>query len=135
MSALSAAAAGVHGALLRRFVWAPDAATFQRREHWSVLPWADHSGPLMGDCDDFALTACDMLLRLHAIPKAALRLHFCRTETDEGHLVASVVDGVSETVIDNRQRSVWALRSLRHYAWISFRQLDWPPLHWRETVL
>lgn len=90
----------IHRKVLRLFRWAPDQETFDRWEYWSSF--ADDvqtDKPFVGDCDNFALTCAEVLLR-EGYDAEDVRLALCWTETGEYHAVC-VCKGI---VLDNRRR-------------------------------
>jgi predicted transglutaminase-like cysteine proteinase len=107
------------------FVWAPDMEVFGEPEHWSSLADNVERGEVFkGDCDNFAMTCAELLLR-RGIEPVNIRLALCWTETAEYHAVC-IAHG---ELLDNRQRR------LRHWASVPYRwhrsmRLD-KPGEWR----
>ena len=111
----------------RLFSWAPDDETFGEPEHWSSFAdKVEQSKHFRGDCDNFALTVIDLLLRRGVKPENC-RLALCWTETNEYHAVA-IVHG---WLLDNRMRTLrpWATVP---YRWHKSMRMDEPGV-WRDA--
>lgn len=82
------------------------------------------AGVTQGDCDDYALTKRQRLLKA-GWPSSALRIAVVRTETGIGHavLVASTTDG--DFVLDNRT-NVMKPWYATHLYWIKIQSQDDP---------
>ncbi len=109
------------------FIWQSDQENYNLPEHWkSYADDVEAGRAFRQDCDGFALTCAELLIRQGADP-ADVRLVFCRTETGEYHLVC-IAD---QMVLDNRQRAVWHWTQIR-YDWISSMRMDNLGV-WREA--
>ena len=115
----------VHAEVLRHFVWAPDAETFGVPEHWTSHADAVDQGQLFeDDCDGFALTCAELLLR-RGIPREDVRIALCWTETNEFHAVCIA----THLLLDNRQR--WTIPwNVAHYRWDKAMRMSQPGV-WR----
>lgn len=108
------------------FRYVSDKERTGRFEYWNSATDAVN-GTWEGDCDDYALTAAELLIE-RGVDPSAVRIAYCHTETGDGHLVC-LVDGVETTyAIDNRQSGVWMFSSLP-YKWIS--AMDYASKTWR----
>lgn len=104
--------ASTHSEVLALFRWAPDQQTFGEPEHW--LSFADkvelgHS--FVGDCDNFALTCAELLIR-RGLDSSLVRIAVCWTETNEYHAVCVAED----FCVDNRLRRTVLFHELP-YRW------------------
>lgn len=119
----------VHAEVMRRFIWAPDAETFGVPEHWTSHADAVDKGQLFeDDCDGFALTCAELLLR-RGVPREDVRIALCWTETGEYHAVCIA----SDMLLDNRQR--WTIPwSKAGYKWDKSMRLSEPGV-WRAFSL
>jgi predicted transglutaminase-like cysteine proteinase len=109
------------------FVYAFDDDVWQKPERWdSFADEVERGEVFRGDCEDFAMTAVELLLRKGIQPEAC-RLAVCWTETNEYHAVA-IVHG---WLIDNRMRTLrpWATVP---YKWHKSMRLDQPG-EWRDA--
>jgi len=103
------------------FIYVPDMEQFKQPEHWKSHADEVESGQVFkDDCDGFALTAAELLIR-NGVGIDKIRISACKTETGEGHLVC-IADG---WLIDNRQRDIWPWNSVP-YKWVSCMRLDEP---------
>ncbi len=92
----------IHAKVLRLFTWAPDQETFGRFDYWSSFADdVEQNKPFRGDCDNFALTCAELLVR-QGYDKEDVRLVACWVETNEYHLVCTH----KGYVLDNRQRHI-----------------------------
>ena len=72
------------------FRYASDKKTSGKFEYWRSA--ADEViGTWEGDCDDYALTAAELLIE-RGVDPSAVSIAYCKVETGEGHLVC-LVDG------------------------------------------
>lgn len=111
--------AATHSEALALFRWAPDQTTFGEPEHW--LSFADKvelGQSFVGDCDNFALTCAELLIR-RGVDPSLVRLAVCWTETEEYHAVC-VADGLC---VDNRLRRVIPYDKLP-YRWHKSMRMD-----------
>jgi len=113
----------VHKKVFKSFEYKTDLEQYGRLEKW-VMP--SSSGPVTGDCEDFAL-ACRVLLREQGIENS--RLVYCLTERSEGHLVLEC-EGY---ILDNRQKKVVMKQKLSRqgYKWLSISGYN-PGDAWHE---
>jgi predicted transglutaminase-like cysteine proteinase len=85
----------------RHFVWTADDVLYGVPEHWTSHADVVERGEVFrDDCDGFALTCAELLLRRGLLPEN-VRIGACWTETGEYHLVC-VAHGV---LLDNRHRT------------------------------
>ncbi len=115
------------------FIWQCDTITFGVPEHWKSFADEVEQGKVFrGDCDNFALTCAELLVRKGMDP-AMVRLSFCQVPPEGwGHLVCVAKDHKGkDMVLDNRQRGVWHWTQIR-YNWISSMRLDEPGV-WRDA--
>jgi len=104
-----------------QFVWTADEEVYQVPEHWTGSPDVIEAGEILrDDCDGFAMTCVELLLR-HGIEPENCRLATCWTETNEYHAVA-VVHG---WLLDNRMRTLRPWSTLP-YKWHKSMRLEWP---------
>lgn len=93
--------------------------------YFSHLKAVDHKQKWFGDCDDFAITACDYLRRLGYKPlyvegwvpgnKGIGKIY---------HAYCFLPDGKGDGfVIDQRQAAVWRMSEMRRYGYGVTRQL------------
>ncbi len=146
----------------RKFIWMSDQENYGIPEHWKSYADEVQGGQVFqGDCDNFALTCAELLLRnrvdtrigaetewrpgnnnlsevccgilnRYNVISSGVRLAFCFTEAGEGHLVCVAKDRKGkDMVLDNRQRGVWHWTQIR-YNWISSMRLDEPGV-WRSS--
>ncbi len=110
------------------FIWQCDSITFGVPEYWkSFVDEVEQSTIFFGDCDNFALTCAELLVRKGMEP-GLVRLSFCQVPPEGwGHLVC-IAD---QMVLDNRQRAVWHWTKLR-YDWVSSMRMDEPGV-WRGS--
>ena len=109
----------------RHFLYTYDHDQWEVPERWDSHPDEVERGEIFrGDCEDFALTTVELLLR-RGIPKEACRLATCWTELDEYHAVAVVEDerGVG-WLIDNRMRTLRPWASVPGYRWHKSMRMD-----------
>lgn len=91
---------------------------------WSIAPDA-------GDCDDYAVTKRDTLIRMGYAPSALL-LTTARTERGEKHLVLVVSTDQGDLVLDNRVDEIRDWRDVR-YTWEA-RQSSVNPKIWQTVT-
>jgi predicted transglutaminase-like cysteine proteinase len=95
-------AKNIHWEVLTHFVYTPDKEQFPEFfEHWmSHADEVEAGQTFRDDCDGFALTCAELLVRGGA-DEGKVSLVRCLTETGGGHLVC-MADG---WLLDNRQRT------------------------------
>lgn len=77
--------------LNKRFRYQYDKDQYGRREYWAIM--LNQSGPLVGDCEDYALTALWFLEDqspkkfLWALLTKKAKIWFCHAPNGEGHAV------------------------------------------------
>ena len=109
------------------FIWQSDQETFGVPEYWSSFADDVEQGKVFrGDCDNFALTCGELLVR-QGVARNLLRVALCWTETGEYHAVCIADDWC----LDNRQRAVWHWSRLP-YKWDRSMRLDEPGV-WRSA--
>ncbi len=113
----------IHKRVKGRFEYETDSVVWDQQEHWENYHQIPEDGPIIGDCDCFAM-ACRKECRRAGIPS---RLIFCFVETKGkrfGHLVLSC----KGWILDNRQNGVIS-NTMLMYDWISMsgyeRGDDW----------
>mgnify|MGYP006442901509 CR=1 FL=1 len=117
----------VHSQLIRQFVWTPDKEQFGQAEYWTSLKdGVDAGETVRGDCDDFSITAAEMLVERGA-ERGSVSVATCLTPSGP-HMVC-LLDG---WMIDNRQRHVIDWRDA-DYTWLSVMRLDEPGT-WRRVT-
>ena len=92
---------------LDNHTYVPDLEQYQKVEHWTI--------GLVGDCEDFALH-CRQQLKRKGIQSD---LVYCKTETNEGHLVVHV----EGWILDNRHNWVMRQDDLP-YTWLRLGKPD-----------
>jgi len=108
----------IHQQVKSHFIWTSDMENYGVPEHWrSYADEIEKGDVIRDDCDAFALTCAELLIRQDA-DKNDIYLIFCLTETGGGHLIC-VYDG---WVLDNRQRDIIAWDKLP-YTFIKSMQL------------
>ena len=101
----------IHHDILSRFEYMSDIKIWGVDEHWERYDEIPEEGPIVGDCDCFAM-ACRRECRKLDIPS---RLVYVLTEKGGGHLVLSV----DKWILDNRYTKVITKESLDGvYVWI-----------------
>ena len=117
----------IHAKVLRLFTWAPDQETFDRFEYWSSFADDVEQGkPFTGDCDNFALTCAELLVR-EGYDKEDVRLVTCWVETGGYHIVCTH----KGYVLDNRQRNIMHWGQMP-YKWDKAMVLSEPGV-WRKV--
>ena len=110
------------------FVYAFDQDVWGIPERWdSFADEVERGETFKGDCEDFAMTAIELLLRKGIKPEAC-RLATCWTETNEYHGVG-IVHG---WLIDNRMRTLRPWSSVPGYRWHKSMRMDEPGV-WRDA--
>ena len=91
--------------VMSMFIYADDKIQFPGEiEHWqSCANQVEQHQSFLGDCDEFALTAIELLDR-KGFPRNQMFICTCQTEQGENHLVG-IVDG---QLMDSRMRQLWA---------------------------
>jgi predicted transglutaminase-like cysteine proteinase len=109
------------------FIYTPDKEQFPTL-NYDV--WDSHADDVeqgkvfKGDCDDYAMTCAELLVRGDMAPED-VRIAFCVTEMGDGHLVC-----IGENfVLDNRQRNVWEWDRIE-YTWEKSMKMSDPGV-WR----
>jgi len=117
--------AGEIRAKLKRFTYRAD-----KGEEWKSLADAVREGKdWSDDCDGYALTAAQLAVEDHGVPRENVVLAVCKVETGEGHLVCLITEDGVTRAIDNRQASAWEWSTLP-YKWTSGMRLSEPGV-WR----
>ncbi|WP_353646645.1 transglutaminase-like cysteine peptidase [Mesorhizobium sp. WSM2239] len=82
--------------------------------------------PASGDCEDYALTKRQRLLKL-GVPASALRLAVARTGRGEGHAVLVVRTSSGDRILDNRTNLIrnWHQTDLRLVKMAGANPLKW----------
>jgi predicted transglutaminase-like cysteine proteinase len=110
------------------FIYIPDQEQFNIPDDWrSHADEVDNNQVFRDDCDGFAMTCAEVLVR-NGINKDLVKLVYCLTETEDGHLVC-VVDN---KLLDNRQRCLWNWNEVP-YTWVSSMKMSDPGI-WRKIV-
>jgi predicted transglutaminase-like cysteine proteinase len=103
----------IHKKTLNRFIYKTDEELWFMKEHWEAPDELPDEGPLIGDCDCFALS-CRKQLRAKNIPNRLVLCGVYQGSKMIGHLVTEV----QGWILDCRQTRVMANTEL-HYEWIS----------------
>jgi predicted transglutaminase-like cysteine proteinase len=110
------------------FIWASDQEHYGVPDKWmSFADEVERGEVFKQDCDGFSLTCAELLVR-RGVPKAAIRIALCWTETGGYHAVCVCRD----EVLDNRQRTVKGWDQLRGYRWDKSMGLEEPGI-WRTV--
>lgn len=112
----------------QHFVWTSDQEVWSVPEHWtSYADEVERDEIFRDDCDAFAMTAVDILMRKGIEPENCY-LATCWTETGEYHAVG-IVHG---WLLDNRMRTLRPWSSIPGYKWHTSMRLSEKGT-WRET--
>lgn len=110
----------IHNKTFELFTWKSDQENFGRFEYWrSFADHVERSEPFTGDCDNFALTCAELLMR-NGYEKDQISIAVCQTETGGWHLVTLY----GNLVFDNRYNSIMELESLPHYTWDKYMNMS-----------
>ena len=107
----------LHKKVFQLFHYEYDEKNYLREEHWTshadeVLENKDFSD----DCDGFALTCCELLIR-DGFDRSQVKAIICDTETGESHLVCGVDIDETTYILDNRYDYVFDWSKKRDYTW------------------
>lgn len=117
-----------HKRLLDLFEPVSDKVAFGIEEYWhSFAAEATEGVKFRGDCDDFMLTACDVL-RAAGVDPSDMWLCAVKTASGEGHAVL-VAEG---WLVDNTENTIWPSGSA-DYRWIKAMRVDSPGV-WLNCV-
>ena len=95
-------------------------------EHWtSHADEVDAGEDFRDDCDGFALTCAELLIRA-GYNKKDVKVIYCTTETAEDHLVCGVDVDDTTYILDNRYAMVYNYKSKPGYKWKYFMRFDTP---------
>ena len=104
--------------LNRRFRYKSDKDQYGRREYWAIMLNPD--GPLVGDCEDYALTALWFLEEqsaknfIKALATKKARIWFCYAPNGEGHAVlqyhGKFVDNIQKRWCDELKTKGYDMR-------------------------
>jgi len=72
-------------------------------EHWSVIDQWDYPSDGKGDCEDFALFKCKILIG-EGFPRQALLMTVVKDEHNEGHAILTVKTNAGEFAAGSRIR-------------------------------
>lgn len=112
----------------RLFVWKADEDVYGTPEHWtSHADAVEREEIFFDDCDGFAMTCVELLLR-EGINPEDMRLVTCWTETNEYHAVA-IVHG---WLLDNRMRRMYPWPAVP-YKWHKSMKMSAPGL-WLDAT-
>jgi predicted transglutaminase-like cysteine proteinase len=114
------------------FDYVPDQKNYQVPEDWrSHYDAVSRSERFSDDCDGFAMTACEMLLKKEADPDDVMFI-ICKTETGGMHAVAGYNIGHTTFIMDCRYRQVYSLTSKPSYKWLFFMKFS-EKGEWRQV--
>ena len=110
----------IHWNVLTHFLYTPDKVIHPDFfDHWqSHADEVERGQTFRDDCDGFALTCAEILIRKGAESKD-VKLIYCKTETGGAHLVASW----ESWILDNRQRFPMYWENIP-YEWIKSMRLS-----------
>lgn len=98
-------------------------------EHWQSLAELARTGAAWSDdCDGYALTAAELLVKDEGLDPDAVAICFCKVR-GAGHLICLVTIGGTTYVVDNIQRAVWDWNRVA-YEYVSAMRLG--EKVWRE---
>ena len=106
-----------------KFTYMSDIKQYDRMEQWDH--WADavEAGESFSDdCDGFAITCAELLLRKGAKPHE-VALIICRLNNGEGHMVCGWSDEETTWILDNRSKAVHNWKFFPDYVWLSGMRL------------
>lgn len=113
----------VHYSVLKLFKYEHDEKQYQQIEHWTSHADAVEKGETFkDDCDGFALTCADLLIR-KGVPKDKISIVYCLTEGGGGHLVCGLYTDGTTYILDNRYDKVYPWESM-DYTWKYFMKFD-----------
>lgn len=113
----------IHDKVHSLFTYKSDRRNYKLDEHWTSHANAvERDERFTDDCDGFALTCAELLLR-SGVHRSKVSIIYCETETGEPHLVCGVNDDNCTYILDNRFYSVYEWRSKR-YKWLYYMMLD-----------
>ena len=112
----------IHHKVKRLFTYTPDQVQFDRPEDWrSHADAVENDEPFKGDCDDFAMTCAELLVRQDDTDPSNIGIAFCKTETGTPHLVCLY----DRWILDNRRE--WPVEwDSVGYEWISVMYMSEP---------
>jgi len=121
-------AAKIHWDVLTHFVYVPDKELHPKFfDHWMSHADTIESGIVFrDDCDGFALTCAELLIRRGANSEDA-KIIFCRTETGGGHLATAW----RHWILDNRHRTIMYWDDLP-YEWVKSMAMNEKGI-WRKV--
>lgn len=107
----------IHKEVFQLFHYMHDIKNYLRDEHWTshaddVIEGKEFSD----DCDGFALTCCELLIR-DGFDRSNVKAIICDTETGESHLVCGVDIDSTTYILDNRYDYVFDWAKKRDYTW------------------
>lgn len=110
----------------RLFRYQHDDRNYGIMEHWqSHAESVEKNEVFIDDCDGFAFTVCETLLKNGANP-ADVKFIVCTTETGEGHAVAGYTIGNKTYILENRFRDIYDWQTRTDYQWHYFMKFDTP---------
>ena len=95
-------------------------------EHWtSHADEVDAGEDFRDDCDGFALTCAELLMRA-GYSKKDVMIIYCTTETGEQHLVCGVNEDDTTYILDNRYDRIYKYTNVPGYTWKYSMHFDRP---------
>jgi len=114
------------------FVYEYDNRNYGIEEHWTSHADAVVKGEkFVDDCDGFAFTVCELLLRM-GVDSSDVKFIVCETETGEGHAVSGCTVGDKTYILENRSREIYDWQKRRGYKWHYF--MDMKTKQWHEVT-
>jgi len=115
----------IHKDVLSCFTYVSDKEQYGKIEHWTSHAVAvTENKEFSGDCDDFALTCAELLIK-GGVPKNEVSIIYCLTEEGDGHLVCGYYLDAKTWILDNRRAYVYVWDG-RSYTWKYFMKFSEP---------
>lgn len=117
-----------HREVFKLFVYQFDSRNYGVMEHWTSHAAAVQQGEkFVDDCDGFAFTCCELLLKMGADPSRT-KFIVCETETGEGHAVAGYSFDDTTYILENRWPKIYDWKKMprprRGYKWQYFLEFE-----------
>ncbi len=127
------AADRIHRLVESRFTYVHDNKRYMQNEHWTSHAAAVIDGQdFQDDCDGFANTCAELLIREPGIDKKDVSVIYCVTETGEDHLVCGLASDGKTYILENRYDYVYDWTSKPKYRWKYFMKFN-NPGQWFEV--
>jgi predicted transglutaminase-like cysteine proteinase len=102
-------------------------------EHWqSHADAVERNEQFTDDCDGYAFTVCETLLRMGANP-ADVKFIVCEAETGEGHAIAGYTIGNQTYILENRYPQIYDWQKRPGYKFNYYMQFD-KPGQWYDII-